>query len=103
MTYVSAFSIGFGGVPWVIMSEIFPINVKGVAGSLVVLVNWSGAWLISYTYNFMMSWSTFGTYYIYAAFCILTVLFVAKVVPETKGKTLEEIQACIDSKHETLE
>lgn len=103
LTYVSAFSIGFGGVPWVIMSEIFPINVKGVAGSLVVLVNWSGAWLISYTYNFMMSWSTFGTYYIYAAFCILTVLFVAKVVPETKGKTLEEIQACIDSKHETLE
>lgn len=103
LTYISAFSIGFGGAPWVIMSEIFPINIKGVAGSLVVLVNWSGAWLISYTYNFMMSWSTFGTYYIYAAFCILTVLFVAKIVPETKGKTLEEIQACIDSKHETLE
>ncbi|KAJ8441711.1 hypothetical protein Cgig2_019098 [Carnegiea gigantea] len=103
LTYISAFSIGFGGVPWVIMSEIFPINVKGAAGSLVVLVNWSGAWLISYTYNFMMSWSTFGTYCIYAAFCILTVFFVAKVVPETKGKTLEEIQACIDSKHETLD
>uniref|UniRef100_A0A7C9A4W6 Major facilitator superfamily (MFS) profile domain-containing protein n=1 Tax=Opuntia streptacantha TaxID=393608 RepID=A0A7C9A4W6_OPUST len=103
LTYISAFSIGFGGVPWVIMSEIFPINVKGAAGSLVVLINWAGAWLISYTYNFMMSWSTFGTYYIYAAFCILTVFFVAKVVPETKGKTLEEIQACINSKHETLE
>ncbi|XP_074316535.1 sugar transporter ERD6-like 16 [Silene latifolia] len=102
LTYVSAFSIGFGGVPWVIMSEIFPINVKGAAGSLVVLVNWSGAWLISYTYNFMMSWSTFGTYYIYAAFCILTVVFVARVVPETKGKTLEEIQASINSKTENL-
>ncbi|KAH9611695.1 hypothetical protein KSS87_016066 [Heliosperma pusillum] len=62
LTYVSAFSIGFGGVPWVIMSEIFPINVKGAAG----------------------------------------IVFVARVVPETKGKTLEEIQASINSKTETL-
>lgn len=103
LTYISAFSIGFGGVPWVIMSEIFPLNVKGAAGSLVVLVNWSGAWLVSYTYNFMIKWSAFGTYYIYAAFCILTVLFVAKCVPETKGKTLEEIQESINPKAETLE
>ncbi|XP_021770841.1 sugar transporter ERD6-like 16 [Chenopodium quinoa] len=103
LTYISAFSIGFGGVPWVIMSEIFPLNVKGAAGSLVVLINWSGAWLVSYTYNFMMKWSASGTYYIYAGFCILTVLFVANFVPETKGKTLEEIQESINSKTETLE
>jgi hypothetical protein len=49
-----------GPVPWVIMSEIFPINVKGIAGSLVVLVNWSGAWAVSYTFNFLMSWSSPG-------------------------------------------
>ncbi|KAL8128608.1 hypothetical protein V2J09_017763 [Rumex salicifolius] len=60
LIYISAFSIGMGAVPWVIMSEIFPIDVKGVAGSLVVLVNWAGAWLVSYTFNFMMSWSHSG-------------------------------------------
>lgn len=38
--------------------QIFPIHVKGVAGSLVVLVNWLGAWAVSYTYNFLMSWSS---------------------------------------------
>ncbi|GAB4843524.1 hypothetical protein Ancab_013486 [Ancistrocladus abbreviatus] len=102
LMYISAFSIGMGAVPWVIMSEIFPINIKGVAGSLVVLVNWSGAWLISYTFNFLMSWSMAGTFYIYAAFGALTVLFVAKIVPETKGKTLEEIQASINSKEKIL-
>ncbi|XP_052207951.1 sugar transporter ERD6-like 16 [Diospyros lotus] len=97
LIYIASFSIGMGAVPWVIMSEIFPIHVKGVAGSLVVLVNWLGDWVVSYTFNFLMSWSSTGTFLLYAAFCVKTVLFVAKVVPETKGKTLEEIQASISS------
>ncbi|KAL5541764.1 hypothetical protein UlMin_009474 [Ulmus minor] len=95
--YVAFFSIGMGAVPWLIMSEIFPIHVKGAAGSLIVLVNWLGAWAVTYTYNFFMSWSSYGTYFIYSAFCLLAVLFVAALVPETKGKTLEEIQACINA------
>ncbi|XP_052189605.1 sugar transporter ERD6-like 16 [Diospyros lotus] len=97
LIYIASFSIGMGAVPWVIMSEIFPIHVKAVAGSLVVLVNWLGAWAVSYTFNFLMSWSSTGTFLLYSVFCALTVLFVAKVVPETKGKTLEEIQASINS------
>ncbi|GMI69819.1 hypothetical protein like AT5G18840 [Hibiscus trionum] len=97
LIYIGSFSIGMGAGPWVIMSEIFPINVKGVAGSLVVLVNWLGAWTVSYTFNFLMAWSTYGTFYIYSGFSLLTILYVAKFVPETKGKTLEEIQACINS------
>ncbi|KAL7178041.1 hypothetical protein ACSBR2_031242 [Camellia fascicularis] len=96
LMYISAFSIGMGAVPWVIMSEIFPIHVKGIAGSLVVLVNWLGAWTVSYTFNFLMSWSSTGTFLFYSGFCALTVLFVAKIVPETKGKTLEEIQTSIN-------
>ncbi|PPD82169.1 hypothetical protein GOBAR_DD20888 [Gossypium barbadense] len=97
LIYVASFSIGMGAVPWVIMSEIFPINIKGVAGSLVVLVNWLGAWAVSYTFNFLMSWSSSGTFFIYSGFSLMTILYVAKFVPETKGKTLEEIQACINS------
>ncbi|XP_009603614.1 sugar transporter ERD6-like 16 [Nicotiana tabacum] len=97
LVYISAFSIGMGAVPWVIMSEIFPIHVKSAAGSLVVLVNWLGAWAVSFTFSFLMAWSATGTFMLYAGFCVLTILFVAKVVPETKGKTLEEIQAIINS------
>lgn len=97
LLYISAFSIGMGAVPWVIMSEIFPIHVKSAAGSLVVLVNWLGAWAVSYTFSFLMAWTATGTFMLYAGFSVLTVLFVAKVVPETKGKTLEEIQAIINS------
>ncbi|KAH1208505.1 Sugar transporter ERD6-like 16 [Glycine max] len=61
LIYIAAYSIGEGPVPWVIMSEIFPIHVKGIAGSLMVLVNWLGAWIVSYTFNFLMSWSSPGT------------------------------------------
>ncbi|OWM74161.1 sugar transporter ERD6-like 16 [Punica granatum] len=100
LIFISAFSIGMGAVPWVIMSEIFPIDIKGVAGSLVVLVNWLGAWAVSYTFNFLMSWSSSGTFFVYSGISLLTILFVVKVVPETKGKTLEEIQACINNKSE---
>ncbi|RZB54790.1 hypothetical protein D0Y65_044638 [Glycine soja] len=95
--YVGAFSIGMGPVPWIIISEIFPIHVKGTAGSLVILVNWLGSWVVSYTFNFLMSWSSPGTLFLYAGCSLLTILFVAKLVPETKGKTLEEVQACINS------
>ncbi|KAK0580512.1 hypothetical protein LWI29_002811 [Acer saccharum] len=93
LIYVGSFSIGMGAIPWVIMSEIFPINVKGAAGSLVNLAHWSGSWAVSYAFNFLMQWSSSGTFYLFSSVCAATVLFVAKIVPETKGKTLEEIHA----------
>ncbi|KAI8566130.1 hypothetical protein RHMOL_Rhmol02G0015800 [Rhododendron molle] len=76
---------------------IFPIHLMGIAGSLVTLVSWFGTWAVSYTFNFLMSWSSTGTFFVYAAFSAQTVLFVAKMVPETKGKTLEEIQVSINT------
>ncbi|OMP04982.1 General substrate transporter [Corchorus olitorius] len=95
--YISSFSAGMGAVPWVVMSEIFPINIKGVAGSLATLVNWFGAWAVSYTFNFLMDWSSYGTFILYAAINALGILFIVTVVPETKGKTLEQIQAAINA------
>ncbi|GAB4829725.1 hypothetical protein Ancab_019379 [Ancistrocladus abbreviatus] len=100
LLYTGSFSIGMGAVPWVLMSEVFPINVKGAAGSLVNLVHWFVAWIISYTYSFLFDWSSAGIFYLYAAVCGLTVIFVAKLVPETKGRTLEEIQASLNNTKE---
>ncbi|XP_065861211.1 sugar transporter ERD6-like 7 isoform X1 [Euphorbia lathyris] len=97
LLYIGSFSAGMGAVPWVVMSEIFPINIKGVAGSLATLVNWFGAWVISYTYNFLISWSSYGTFILYAAINALAIVFIALVVPETKGRTLEQIQAAINA------
>ncbi|XP_077232362.1 sugar transporter ERD6-like 16 isoform X2 [Tasmannia lanceolata] len=96
LVYIGSFSIGMGAVPWIIMSEIFPINIKGTAGSLVTMVNWFGAWVVSYTFNYLMSWSSQGTFFLFAGVSAATVLFVAKIVPETKGRTLEEIQTTMN-------
>ncbi|CAL5427867.1 unnamed protein product [Camellia sinensis] len=92
LVYIGAFSVGMGAVPWVIMSEIFPINVKGVGGSLATLVNWFIAWLVSYTFNYLMAWSSYGTFILYGAINLLAILFIVMVVPETKGRTLEQLQ-----------
>ncbi|KHG20787.1 hypothetical protein F383_26710 [Gossypium arboreum] len=97
LMYIGSFSAGMGAVPWVVMSEIFPINIKGIAGSLATLVNWFGAWAVSYTFNFLMSWSSYGTFIIYAAINAVAIVFVITVVPETKGRTLEQIQAAINA------
>lgn len=96
LVYVAAFSTGMGAVPWVVMSEIFPINVKGQAGSLATLINWFCSWTVSYTFSFLMSWSSYGTFLLFAAVNALAALFIIKMVPETKGKSLEQIQSAIN-------
>ncbi|KAI0493388.1 hypothetical protein KFK09_023504 [Dendrobium nobile] len=97
LIYIGSFAMGMGAIPWIIMSEIFPINIKGTAGSLVTLMNWFGSWLISYTFNFLMSWSSWGTFLIFTVICAANVVFAVMFVPETKGRTLEEIQASLNA------
>ncbi|CAA6673233.1 unnamed protein product [Spirodela intermedia] len=92
VAFVISFSLGLGAIPWIIMSEILPVNIKGLAGSVATLANWLTSWVITMTANLLLDWSSGGTFTLYAAVSALTVLFVVKLVPETKGRTLEEIQ-----------
>ncbi|CAK9178518.1 unnamed protein product [Ilex paraguariensis] len=89
---VVAFSLGVGPIPWIIMSEIMPIKIKGLAGSVATLANWFISWGITMTAPLLLTWSSGGTFTVYMLMSIIAVAFVAIWVPETKGKTLEEIQ-----------
>ncbi|CAM6093745.1 unnamed protein product [Calypogeia fissa] len=93
LVYLISFSLGMGAIPWIIMSEVFPANVRGLAGSLATLVNWSSAWGVTMCFNFLLQWSSAGSFWLFSAECGLTVVFVALLVPETRGRTLEEIEA----------
>ncbi|XP_070043478.1 sugar transporter ERD6-like 8 isoform X2 [Nicotiana tabacum] len=97
LVYIAFFSIGMGAGPWLIMSEVFPLHVKGLGGGLVTLMNWFGSWVISYTFNFLMLWSSHGTFFLYAFVCLLATIFIYKMIPETKGRRLEEIHASLNS------
>ncbi|XP_009591066.1 sugar transporter ERD6-like 5 isoform X3 [Nicotiana tomentosiformis] len=88
-----SFTMGMGGTPWIIMSEILTINIKGSAGSFIALVNCFTSWIVSYAFNFLFQWNAAGIFFLFSFFCGSVVVFVAMLVPETKGRTLEEIQA----------
>ncbi|WZY96343.1 hypothetical protein YC2023_068672 [Brassica napus] len=92
LTFNMMFAAGLGALPWIIMSEIFPMDMKAVAGSLVAITNWFTGWIVSYCFNFMLIWSQSGTFSIFAMISGLTILFAWCLVPETRGLSLEEIQ-----------
>jgi SP family facilitated glucose transporter-like MFS transporter 8 len=93
--FVATYSAGMASTPWVVVSELLPIDIKGLAGSVITFSNWVSAWIVSYGYIFVLDWSPAGAFFVLAAICASTVVFVAKMVPETKGRTLEEIQASL--------
>ncbi|XP_010550039.1 PREDICTED: sugar transporter ERD6-like 3 [Tarenaya hassleriana] len=92
---ITTFAMGMGGLPWIIMSEIFPMNVKVSAGTLVTFANWSVGWIVTYAFNFLLQWNESGTFLIFAGVCAATIAFVYMLVPETKGRTLEDIQSSL--------
>ncbi|KAI3959014.1 hypothetical protein MKX01_023690, partial [Papaver californicum] len=71
---------------------ILPVNIKSLAGSIATLANWLTSWVITMTANLLLNWSNGGTFTLYTIVSAFTVAFVALWVPETKGRTLEEIQ-----------
>ncbi len=92
LTYVSSFSIGMGGIYWVVVSEIFPTRVRGAAMSLSVVFLWGGNYLVSQFFPAMLDALKGSVFYVFATMCLICFVFIAMFVPETKGKTLEQIE-----------
>ncbi len=99
LTYVAFFAMSWGPVTWVLLSEIFPNKIRGRAMAIAVAAQWIANYLVSWTFPMLNnnSWLTemFNhgfAYWIYGLMGILATLFVWRMVPETKGKTLEEME-----------
>ncbi|GJN15251.1 hypothetical protein PR202_gb02147 [Eleusine coracana subsp. coracana] len=92
VAFVIAFSFGMGAIPWLMMSEILPVSIKSLGGSFATLANWLTSFAITMTANLLLTWSVGGTFFSYMIVSAFALVFVILWVPETKGKTLEEIQ-----------
>ncbi len=97
--YIACFALSVGPVTWVILSEIFPTRIRGRAMAVATVCLWIANYLVSQTFPIMDQnpWlvATFHRgfpFWLYGAFCIVLFLFVRAFVPETKGKTLEQIE-----------
>jgi len=92
LTFCASFSVGFGPVVWVILSEIYPTKLRGRAMSIATLSLWIGTAIIGQLVPWMLETLTAaGTFFVFALFCI-PVPFVLKRIPETKGMSLEDIE-----------
>jgi MFS family permease len=87
------FAVGLGPGVWVMMSELFPTRIRGRAMSIATISLWLACVALTMTFlSLVKAVGPSGAFWIYAVMCIITVVFVWRVTPETKGKTLEEIE-----------
>ena len=90
--YVAAFSLSFGPVTWILLTELFPVSLKGQAMSMGQAVNWTANVFVSVTFLDAVRVLTLPlVFFMYLLFAVLSIIFIYKFVPETKGKSLEEI------------
>ncbi len=93
MVYVGAFAISLGPIFWLLNAEIYPLDVRAHAAGVGTMANWLSNFAVSLTFlPLLNALGTSETFWLYAAIGVLTLLFTFKLVPETKGKRLEEIE-----------
>ena len=93
LSFVAGFGISLGPVMWVLFSELFPNRIRGIAISFCGLINSSVSFIVQLVFPWELE--NFGpstTFLIYGSFAIIGLLFVMKILPETKGRSLEELQ-----------
>jgi len=90
---IACYAMSLAPVTWVVISEIFPNRIRGAAMSVAVMALWLACFLLTYTFPILNAkLGSAGTFWLYGAICVLGTAFIFLKLPETKGKTLEQIE-----------
>ena len=90
---IAIYAMSLAPITWVVLSEIFPNRIRGVAMSVATFSLWIASFILTYTFPILNDLlGAYGTFWIYSIICISGFLFVKSKLPETKGKSLEEIE-----------
>jgi len=110
LTFIGSFAMSMGPVVWVILSEMFPNRIRSIAMSIAVAAQWLANYFVSQTFPMLVesdvnqlqvnggTWNYALPYFIFSIFIIVIIVFVWKLIPETKGKKLEEIEELLIKK-----
>ncbi len=93
LAYVFCCAISISAIVFVLLSEMYPNSVRGRAMSIAGFALWIGTYLIGQLTPVLLGWSQAGTFFIFAVMCVPYMLIMWKIIPETTGRTLEEIEA----------
>lgn len=98
-TFIAAYGGSIGCIFWIVIAEIYPLNIRGMAMGMASSVNWTTNFIISLTFlTLLEKIGTSYTFYCYGFLCFLSFLFCLKYLPETAQKTLEELESKIYTK-----
>ncbi|MFI8379161.1 sugar porter family MFS transporter [Leeuwenhoekiella sp. NPDC079379] len=90
---IAIYSMSLAPITWVVLSEIFPNRLRGVAMSIATFSLWIASFILTFTFPILNDLlGAYGTFWVYSGICILGYLFIKNKLPETKGKSLEEIE-----------
>ena len=93
VTAIACFAMSLGPIVWVILSEIFPARIRGAAMALSTFFLWTACFLLTYTFPLLNEYlQASGTFWLYGGICLAGYVFIYYMLPETKGKSLEEIE-----------
>jgi SP family sugar porter-like MFS transporter len=93
LSAIACYAATLAPVTWVVLAEIFPNRVRGAAMSVSVSALWIGCFTLTYTFPWLrQALGMSGTFWMYAAICVAGFVFILRRLPETKGKTLEDIE-----------
>ena len=90
---IACYAMSLGPITWVLLAEIFPNRVRGVAMATCTFALWVGSFTLTYTFPLLnTALGSYGTFWIYSAICVFGFLFFLRALPETKGKSLETLE-----------
>ena len=92
LAYVFCCAISISAIVFVLLSEMYPNSVRGRAMSIAGFALWIGTYLIGQLTPILLGWSQSGTFFLFAVMCVPYMLIMWKIIPDTTGKTLEEIE-----------
>lgn len=97
LVYVASFSIGMGPLVWTVLGEIFPNRVRAHAASFCVLLLWLANFTVSQFFPWLLRTFEYRVFWVFGAICLVTLVFIWALIPETKGRTLEELEEGIQA------